>query len=60
MYDSSRRPYHNRSENLLQRNQIDDAQSMESNRFWKLLTSLRRKQQTARAQKKQQDNVQTG
>lgn len=58
MYDSYRRPYQNRSENLLQNSQ-DTAPSIDSNRFWKLLKNLRRKQQDARAEQKQ-DPAQNG
>lgn len=52
MYDSHRRPYQNRSENLLQNSQ-ETSPSFDSNRFWKLLKNLRRKQRNVRVEQTQ-------
>lgn len=44
MYNSPRRPYYNRSQNMPQTSQNDDSVSMDNKRFWQLLKNLRNRQ----------------
>ncbi|MGB7339924.1 MAG: hypothetical protein WBC91_13595 [Phototrophicaceae bacterium] len=59
MYNSPRRPYYNRTQNMPQSSQNDDSVCMDNKRFWQLLKSLRNRQSDA---KKQDDRkpVQSG
>ncbi|MGJ3237513.1 MAG: hypothetical protein ACFE0Q_02290 [Anaerolineae bacterium] len=57
MYNSPRRPYFNRSQNMPQTTTPDDAVSMDHRRFWKLLDGLRRRQEDARKDDKAQQST---
>jgi len=53
MYQSPRRPYYNRHENMPQSAQNDDSATIETKRFWQLLKNLRRRQQDVKQDNKQ-------
>ncbi|MEM9950815.1 MAG: hypothetical protein AAF846_04390 [Chloroflexota bacterium] len=60
MYNSPRRPYYNRSQNMPQTAHADDAVSMDNKRFWQLLKNLRHRQAEAKIDNQQAKVAKSG
>ena len=48
MYNSPRRPYYNRGQNMPQNSTHDDSVSINNKRFWQLWKDLRHRQEEAK------------
>lgn len=60
MYNSPRRPYFNRSQNMPQTAHQDDSVSMDNKRFWTLLKNLRNRQAEAKKERHERKTAKSG
>ncbi len=60
MYNSPRRPYYNRRQNMPQSAHNDDSGSIENKRFWDLVKGLRNRQEEAKKDDDSRKPAQSG